>query len=72
MHPQLLTIIARVVTRDIMGWWNQRNAQQVQKQKRNVEKIGVLCPHCNKNLEIETEGQWICPYCNNQFSYSVD
>jgi hypothetical protein len=38
MHPQLLTIIIRVAARDIMGWWNQRNAQHVQKQKRNVKE----------------------------------
>lgn len=33
------------------------------------DKLVVVCPHCNKNVKIESEGQWTCPHCSNLFNY---
>ena len=33
------------------------------------DKLVVICPHCNENVKIESEGRWTCPHCNTSFTY---
>lgn len=33
------------------------------------DKIVVICPHCDKRVSIDYEGEWTCPHCNNDFTY---
>ncbi|MDY6914813.1 MAG: hypothetical protein SVM86_00655 [Candidatus Cloacimonadota bacterium] len=34
------------------------------------EKINVICPHCQKEVEIIVgEKKYICPYCEKNFVY---
>ena len=35
----------------------------------NENNFTVICPHCDREVKIESEGQWNCPYCKEIFTY---
>jgi len=58
-----------VVIGIIVCCYYSNKSKETKKQAEKDNKIVVICPHCNKRVSIDHEGEWVCPHCKKDFTY---
>ena len=58
-----------IVVGVILCCYYSGKSEQRKKQAVRDDSIQVICPYCNGRVRIASEGEWICPHCDKEFTY---